>query len=75
MVHKYECEGCGGDLRGAEKSLDQKTGFCMECRNRAFGRVGSTMHGGRPRHTEMKDRKTCNVVGASAAEFNSFQGY
>lgn len=62
-----KCEGCDNILIIGGR-LDVKTGYCYECRETAYGfnRIGI-----RPRHTEQKDRHTCNMIGASAAEFET----
>jgi hypothetical protein len=62
-----KCEGCNNEL-DSRYTKDVKTGYCYECRRKAFG---FNIPPKKPYHTEMKDRKTCNVVGASAADFNT----
>ena len=53
------CSLCEGPLRTGtptRASLDQQTGVCAECRQKAFGFDNRLEQRGLPLHTEMKDR-------------------
>ena len=62
-----KCDGCKEHSVWGDP-LMEKTGYCSACRDRAFG--FDSPHSC-AFHTGMKDRKTNNMVGASAAEFNT----
>ena len=59
------CKGCTDWIDGKE---DLKYGFCGACREKAFGldKKSRTIY---RKGAEMIGRKTCNMTGASAAEF------
>ena len=57
------CPGCGESL---QTTKDLKFGYCQACRDIACGGLAPLA---KPR--EKKDRKTCNLTGASGAEFNT----
>ena len=52
---KAKCEGCGQPISNSPHSIEGRTGYCWECREKAFG-FDERDTWPDPRHTEMKDR-------------------